>query len=115
MERRGDSAKLILIKLAHTAIWCVMAAAVLYVLYAGIFDNVNILVWFCIGLVLFEAIILLIFKWRCPLTLLAKKYTSNHRVGFDIYLPVWLARNNKTIFSILFSIGLVLVLWRTFF
>ncbi|MCL2402371.1 MAG: hypothetical protein FWC90_06985 [Oscillospiraceae bacterium] len=103
--------KLLLIKLLHTAIWCVMAAAVFYILYAGIFDRVNRLVWFCIGLVFVEAIILLIFKWRCPLTVLGRKYTDNPSVGFDIFLPVWLANHNKLIFSILFAAGLVLVLW----
>jgi len=108
------SSKLILIKLVHTAIWCVFASAVFYVLYAGIFDRVGTLVWVSVGLVFVEGIVLMIFKWRCPLTLLGRKYTDNHDVGFDIFLPVWLARNNKTIFSALFAIGLALVLWRIF-
>jgi len=103
---------LFLIKLTHTAIWCVFVAAILYVLYAGIFDRVDILTWFCIGLVFIEGIILMIYKWRCPLTLLGHKYTNNPRVGFDIFLPMWLAKNNKTIFSTLFIIGFILVLWR---
>ena len=105
---------LIFIKLIHTAVWCVFAAAILYVLYAGLFDRVHTLVWYCIGLVLLEGIVLLVCKWRCPLTIVGRKYTNNPKVGFDIYLPVWLAKNNKTIFSILFAIGLVLVLWRVF-
>lgn len=109
-----NNAKLFFIKLLHTAIWCVLAAAVLYVLYAGLFDRVNALVWVSIGLVLMEGIILLICKWRCPLTLLGYKYTDDPAVGFDIFLPAWLAKHNKTIFTALFSIGLVLVLWRVF-
>ncbi|MCL2408905.1 MAG: hypothetical protein FWC96_04730 [Oscillospiraceae bacterium] len=107
-----NNTKLILIKLLHTAIWCVMAAAVFYILHAGIFDRINLLVWFCVGLIFVETIVLLIFKWKCPLTLLGRKYTDNTGVGFDIFLPVWLAKNNKLIFSCLFTVGLVLVLWR---
>ena len=38
--------------------------------YAGLFDRVNALVWYCAGLIIIEFIILLIFKWKCPLTLL---------------------------------------------
>jgi len=107
-----NNTKLILIKLIHTAIWCVFAAAIFYVLYAGIFDRVTMLVWYCIGLVFIECIVLLVCKWKCPFTLLGRKYTNTPQIGFDIFLPAWLAKHNKTIFSILFAIGLALVLWR---
>ena len=110
-----NNAKLILIKYIHTAIWGVCATAVFYVLYAGLCDRVNALVWYCAGLIIIEFIILLIFKWKCPLTLLGHKYTDNRQVGFDIFLPKWLAKSNKIIFSTLFVIGLALVLWRVLF
>ena len=112
MKNFDDRAKLILIKLIHTAVWFVMASAVLYVLFAGIFDRVTILVWYCIGLIFVEGLVLLICKWKCPLTLLGRKYTNDPKTGFDIFLPAWLAKNNKAIFSTLFFIGLLLVLWR---
>jgi len=114
MKRLDNDTKLILIKLIHTGIWFVMASAIFYILYAGVFDRVGLLVWFCIGLIFIEFIILLIFKWNCPLTLLSHNYTDNRNIGFDIFLPAWLARNNKKIFSALFSIGLAFVLWRVF-
>jgi hypothetical protein len=112
MKTLDDNKKLILIKLIHTAIWCGFVVAILYILYAGIFDSVSMLVWFCIGLVFVEGIILLVCKGKCPFTLLGYKYTNNPRIGFDIFLPVWLAKYNKTIFAVLFSIGFILVLWR---
>jgi len=89
-----------------------MAAAIFYILYAGVFDRVNMLVWYCIGLIFVEGIILFIFKWKCPLTLLGHKYTKKREIGFDIFLPKWLAKYNKTIFTTLFLIGLALVIWR---
>ena len=107
-----DRKKLLLIKLLHTAIWCVFVAAISYILYAGIFDKINLLVWICVGLVIVEGIILLIFKWKCPFTILGYKYTDNRDDGFDIFLPAWLAKHNKVIFSGLFVVGLVLVVWR---
>ena len=112
MKRLDNDNKLMLIKIAHTVIWCVFVIAILYILYAGIFDRVSGLVWFCIGLVFIEGIILLIFKGKCPFTLLGYKYANNPEIGFDIFLPAWLAKNNKLIFTSLFFIGLVLVLWR---
>ena len=112
MKKLDDSKKLILVKVAHTAIWAVFVAAIFYVLFAGIFDRVRLLVWICIGLIFVECAILLIYKWKCPFTLLGQKYTSNHEVGFDIFLPAWLAKYNKVIFGGLFIVGLILVFWR---
>ena len=112
MEKLNNNKKLILIKLAHTAIWCVFVIAILYTLYAGIFDKVSVLVWVCIGLVFAEGIVLLICKGKCPFTLLAYNYTDNPQVGFDIFLPAWIAEKNKLIFSIIFFIGFILVVWR---
>ncbi|MCL2574168.1 MAG: hypothetical protein FWE34_06440 [Defluviitaleaceae bacterium] len=113
MKKSDDYTKLILIKLAHTLIWAILVAAILYVLYAGIFDSVGLLAWLCVGLVIVEGVILEVCKWKCPLTLLARKYTDNQYIGFDIFLPTWLAKYNKVIFSTLFSVGLALVLWRS--
>ena len=104
--------KLIIIKLIHTIIWFIFVAAIMYVLYAGMFNKVNKLVWYCIGAVLLECAVLLINKWKCPLTPVAGKYTKNRSHNFDIFLPVWLAKYNKIIFSTLFIVGLSLVLWR---
>ena len=115
MKKSDDYTKLILIKLAHTLIWAILVAAILYVLYAGIFDKVNMLVWCCIGSVFVEGLVLLACKWRCPFTIWGYRYTDNPTVGFDIFLPVWLAKHNKTIFTTIFAAGLVLVLWRVFF
>jgi hypothetical protein len=112
MELSVKRKKLLLIKLAHTAIWGILVAAILYILYAGIFDNVGILTWFCIGLIFGEGIVLLLCKGKCPLTLLGYKYANNPIEGFDIFLPTWLAKNNKIIFGTLFLIGFILVVWR---
>jgi len=112
MKRLDNSKRLFLIKLIHTIIWGVLVAAIFYTLYTGVFDRVGMLTWFCIGLIFVEGIVLLICRGKCPLTLLAHNYTDNHSVGFDIFLPVWLAEKNKFIFSMIFFVGFILVLWR---
>ena len=114
MVKCNDKTKLLWIKIVHTVIWVIFAASIFYILFAGIFNRVAVLVWVSIGLVILEFIILLICKWRCPLTIIAGRYTDNRSVGFDIFLPAWLAKYNKTIFSILFLVGVALVLWRNF-
>jgi hypothetical protein len=49
---------------------------------------------------------------RCPLTDLAGRYTEERTDNFDIYLPLWLARRNKTIFGTIFAVGELFLLWR---
>jgi len=51
-------------------------------------------------------------KWRCPLTSVAARYTSDRRPNFDIYLPEWLAEHNKLIFGALYVAGVAFAFAR---
>lgn len=107
--------KLFWIKLAHTLIWLFFVIVIFYVLYSGITGKINTYTWVGIGLVIVEGVVLLIFKMFCPLTIMARKYSDSTADNFDIFLPNWLAKNNKRIFTTIYVIGLILVLARTFF
>ncbi|MFZ5966975.1 MAG: hypothetical protein ACOYVK_07345 [Bacillota bacterium] len=111
MEKKMNK-KLFYIKLSHTIIWVFYVFIICFILYAGIFNKIDIYVWIAIDLVIFEGIILLIFKGKCPLTILGYKYTNNHEIGFDIFLPRWLAKNNKMIFGTIFMIGVLIIIYR---
>lgn len=100
------------IKVLHTVIWAFLVLIILYILYAGIMDKIGPLLWIAIALAIGEGIILIINGWRCPLTRLGEKYTEQTDVGFDIFLPKWLAKNNKAIFTVLFAVGVIIVIYR---
>lgn len=100
------------IKIVHTLIWIFFVAVIFYILYCGIFDVVNPLTWIGIGLIIAEGLVLLLFNMYCPLTVLARKYSDSEKENFDIYLPLCLARYNKPIFTTIFVLGLLLVLYR---
>lgn len=85
-----------------------MVSAIFYILYAGIFNIRNDFLWFSIDLITFEGIVLLINKGTCPLTPIARKFSTETKDNFDIYLPNWLAKYNKIIFSSIFIIGILL-------
>jgi len=106
---------LLAIKLIHTLIWVFFVVVIFYVLYSGIYDKVTTYTWIGIGLVLVEGLVLLVFKMFCPLTLVARKYSDSKKDNFDIFLPNWLAKHNKLIFTTIYVLGLLLVLIRTFF
>jgi hypothetical protein len=105
--------KLLTIKLVHTVIWLFFVVVIFYVLYCGITDNVTIYTWIGIAMVIGEGLTLLIFKMFCPLTLIARKYSDSEKDNFDIFLPNWLAKYNKIIFTSIFVLGLVFVLYHT--
>lgn len=104
--------KLIWIKLVHTLIWLFFNAVIFYLAYAVIMGEINIWVW--VGLALFgvEAVILLLFNMKCPLTIIARRYSNSTKDNFDIYLPNWLARHNKLIYTIFLVIIILILAYR---
>lgn len=100
-----------LVKTIHTFVWAIMASAVLYVVYCGLTDSLNPLLWVSIGLIVLEGLALLMNKWSCPITSIAKRHTEDRKDNFDIYLPNFIAKYNKTVFIILFILGIILVIF----
>jgi hypothetical protein len=107
--------KLLIIKLVHSLIWAFFVTVIFYIVYSGITDSVTIYTWIGIGLILSEGLVLLMFKMYCPLTVLARNYSDSKKDNFDIFLPNWLAKHNKVIFTSIFIVGLLFVLFRAFF
>lgn len=66
-----------------------------------------------IGIVVVEVLVLIWNRMSCPLTGVAARYTDERAENFDIYLPRWLAKHNKTIFGTLYvaGIGYTLIEW----
>jgi hypothetical protein len=104
--------RLTLIKIIHTLIWLFFNVVIFYFLYAVIAGRIDKWVWICLGLILSEGLVLLIFKNICPVTLVAKRYSSSQKANFDIYLPEWLARHNKAIYTSIVVVALVILVWR---
>lgn len=109
----GIHKKLLAIKLLHTLVWSFFVFIIFYIVYSGIANQITTFTWIAIGLVVGEGLVLLIFKMFCPLTLMARKYSDSQKENFDIFLPNWLAKYNKLIFSSIFIFGVVLVIFRT--
>lgn len=106
----NTSQKLTLVKSIHTAIWVFFNLVLIYLYYAVLTDQVGFLFWIGIGLFGLEMLVLLLYRWHCPLTFVARRYSDSPMDNFDIYLPLWLARHNKSIYSALLLSLLVLYL-----
>jgi hypothetical protein len=81
-------------------------------LYAAIANKLDRWLWMGYGVIFLEGLILLTFKSHCPLNLLARKYTNSTKDNFDIYLPSWLAKYTKSIYTTLVEIALIITLYQ---
>ena len=99
------------IKLIHTVVWALFASCIFLIpilTYLGYVLAAVLLV----GIVLVEVVVLLLNGLRCPLTTVASRYTDDRRDNFDIFLPEWVARHNKSIFGLLYLVGSLYALVR---
>ncbi|MGM9509311.1 hypothetical protein ACS5NO_16360 [Larkinella sp. GY13] len=111
-NRTNNGHELVVLKLIHTVIWFFFVSVIGYILYCGLADDITIYTGIAIGLVVLEGLTLLVFSGRCPLTLIARNYSDSTHDNFDIFLPEWLTRYNKVIFTTLYLIGVILVVYR---
>lgn len=100
------------IKLIHTVIWLFFNVVLFYMAYAVIVNKIDKYVWTGIALIIGEGLVLLLFKKMCPLTIMARKYSYSNKDNFDIYLPNWLAKYNKLIYTSFFIIIVCGIIYR---
>ena len=106
--------KLVLIKLLHTSVWIFFNIVLIYLYYATITNQIGIWFWLGVGAFFLEFIILIVYGWNCPITFWAKKYSNSSQANFDIYLPNWLAQHNKTIYSILIVVLIIIFIMNQY-
>lgn len=107
-----DENKLIFLKSLHTLIWVFFNVVIFYFVYAVIVNKIDRWVWICLGLVVLEGLVLLIFKSFCPITIVARKYSDSTKDNFDIYLPNGLAKYNKRIYTTIMVVGVIILVYR---
>ena len=104
--------KLIIIKSVHTLVWLFFNAVIFFLFYAVVTNKIDKWVWIGIGLFALEGIVLVLCKMVCPLTIIARKYSNSVKENFDIFLPNWLAKYNKLVYSIFLAIILIILTFR---
>ena len=107
-----NETKLTLIKIIHTAIWVFFNFVIFYMLYAAIANKLDIWLWIGYGFVSLEGLTLLTFKFVCPLTLIARKYSNSTKDNFAIYLPNWLSKYTFLIYTTIFGIISTLTIYQ---
>jgi hypothetical protein len=101
--------RLALVRGLHTAIYLVLAVAVLLIVYAGLTGASGPWLWIAIGLAGAESVVFLGSGMKCPLTAVAVRYGAIKESGWDTFLPERLTRHTLTVFGPLLLIGFVLL------
>ena len=107
-----NKTKLMLIKIVRTGIWIFFNFVIFYMLYAAIANKLDHWLWLGYGFITLEGLILLTFKSYCPLNLLARKYSKSTQDNFDIYLPSWLAKYTKLIYTTIFALITIITIYQ---
>ena len=97
------------IKLIHSIIFFIMVICLFYVLYAAIIRKYDWILLIALAAIFLEGLVLLLNRWQCPLTNLAKRYGDETGTITDIFLPAWLSPHTFKIFGALLAIGLVML------
>lgn len=100
------------IKLVHTIIFWVLSVCVLFALYSGVAGRVTTWTWVAVGLLLVESVVLVAFRWTCPLTILAERQGADEGSVADLFLPKWFADRIFPVCGTLYVIALVLIAVR---
>ncbi|QLE42879.1 hypothetical protein FD723_22170 [Nostoc sp. C052] len=104
--------KLTLIKIIHTLIWIFFNFVIFYMLYAAIANKLDSWLWIGYGFVFIEGLTLLTFKLKCPLTLMARKYSNSTKDNFAIYLPNWLSQYTMLIYTSIVVIISIITIYQ---
>jgi len=107
-----NETKLTIIKTIHTIIWIFFNVVIFYMLYAAITNKIDKWLWLGYGSFIIEGIVLLLFKLYCPLTIMARKYSDSSKDNFDIYLPNWLAKYTKLIYTSILAVIIVITIYQ---
>jgi len=102
------------IKLLHTLVFLVESAAILYILYSGVFNVRSPGLAIAVFLVLAEIVIFVANVTRCPLTNLAKRLGDRTGDDFiaDMFIPERYTRRIPQVCGGLALIGFLLVILR---
>jgi hypothetical protein len=101
-----------LIRTVHTAIYVVMAASTLLLVYAGVTGADGWWLWWALALLAVESAVFVGFGFKCPLTGLAVSYGAKSGHVFDTFLPEQATRYTFRFFGTLMGIGLLLLALR---
>jgi hypothetical protein len=101
-----------MVKLVHLLFFVAFNVLLVLFMFEVIADRITAVTPIALGIFLIEVIILVINRWKCPLTVYSEKLGSTSGRITDILLPRWLADRAFEFYGGLFFAGIVLLAVR---
>ena len=98
-------------KLAHTLIFFIASGCIVFIVYCGVVGKTSRSLWVSIGLVFMIGLIYAVNGFECPMATLVYRLAGRRDIS-DIFFPDWFARNIMPVSTVIYVIGVVLVLLR---
>lgn len=95
-------------KLIHTLIFVFASSCIVYVVYCGIVGKINRFLIASLGIVFAIGVIYAINGFECPLATIVHRLAGRRDVG-DIFFPDWFANKIMPASTVVYVIGLALV------
>jgi hypothetical protein len=100
------------IKFIHTVIFWILTGCIVFAFWSGAMNRISNWTLVAIAAVILEGIALLLFKGKCPLTVLAERMGAEHGSVADIFLPKWFSDRLFPICGTTFIVACGLVVYR---
>jgi len=102
--------RLLVIKTLHTIIYLVVVTAISYILYAGLVEKYDPVLWISLGVVGIEGIVFLASGMKCPLTTIAQRYGDPRGYVGDLIFSQKTSNLLFRTFEVALAIGLLILL-----
>lgn len=100
------------VKFIHSILFWLFTACVAYTVYAAISGALTALTTWVVAVVWVEGLVLLAFRWRCPLTILAERHGAARGSVTHLFFPDWLADRVFVVWGAAFVIANLVLLVR---
>jgi hypothetical protein len=104
----AENSRLAALRAVHTAIWFLVEANFVYLLYTGLTRRTGRAVDVAAAIVAAETSVFVLAGFRCPLSGLARTLGAEQASVTDLYLPKWLAHALPAIHTPLLALVVVL-------
>mgnify|MGYP005832487543 CR=1 FL=1 len=98
-----------LIRFIHGAITVFFLSCLAYIYYAGITNQVGLLVYIAAALLVLEGVVVVLNRGDCPLGAIHNRL-GDHKTFFELFLPRPLAKRAVPFLGVIAAIGILLVL-----
>ena len=103
-----------LVKAFHIFFFLLMTVLLLAFSYEMLVGRVTAWSWATVGFFVLEGVILMLYKWECPLTKLAESLGLENGEVTYLFFPKWFSDRVFHIYGVVFGLCCLVLLYRQF-